>query len=117
MQKVLTLVLIFIFFAACKNDGKLPKGFELVSQDSSSYFLHMEKKYMGNRVKQREVGRIICKQMFKKLNYCEVYFFNDKSKIPNKFPIVNRIDPIGKYEFKSGKETFKALKEFKMKKI
>jgi hypothetical protein len=36
-----------------------------------------------------------------------VYYFSRKEEVPTKFPIMNRIRPIGYYEIKNGKEKFK----------
>ncbi len=96
--------------AACEDKGKLPEGYEIVNNDGASHFVYVSEEHLGDKTNQRDAARVICNDIFKQPNYCEVYFFDNKEDIPTKFPIMNRLKPIGTYEIKSGKEKFSLLK-------
>jgi hypothetical protein len=113
MKNIFILLLFPIFLAACSDDSKLPDGFEHISKDGRSHFVYVHEEYLGDKLAQRMAGRIICKNMFKEEDYCEVYYFDSKEKIPTQFPIMNRIRPVGTFEIKNGKEIFKVLSESK----
>ena len=92
-----------------RKKTKLQEGFEVVSQDRNSLFVYVEKEFWGDKVNQRQAGRTICNEIYKFKTYCEVWYFANKAEIPTKFPILNRVNPIGKFEVKEGKEIFRTL--------
>jgi hypothetical protein len=116
--KFLFVFIALQYLSACKFDGeyKLPKGFEKVAVDSNAYFIALDEEFWGDRLKQREVGDKICEKKYKKDNYCEVYYFANKDDIPESFPIMNRINPIGIYENKYGKRKLRSLERLDDKK-
>ena len=112
MKSFFKVIFLCLMVISCRDDMALiPAGFEHISKDRNSHFIYVHPEFLGERVKQRETGRVICKEVFKEIDYCEIYFFKNKEEVPMKFPIMNRIHPIGYYEFKNGKEKFKALTE------
>lgn len=78
--------------------------------DGRTHFVYVSEKFWGDRVEQKEAGRIICFKLYQHSDYCEVHFYSNKNDIPRKFPIINRTESIGVYEIKNGKEVFKLLK-------
>lgn len=111
-MRILISIFMIMFLSSCRDDiPKLPIGFEHISKDGRSHFVYVHEEYLGERVTQRETGRTICSGIFKESDYCEVYYFAERDEVPTKFPIMNRVHPIGLYEIKSGKERFRALSE------
>jgi hypothetical protein len=108
MRFVLPFLLIFAI-AACSEDKTLPEGFKLISIDGSSYFVHMDQKYVGDKTMQREVGKIVCVDMYNSGDYCDVYFWTNLEEIPRKFPIVNRKSMIGLFQMRDNKLRLKPL--------
>ncbi len=106
------------YIFACKFDDefRLPKGFEKVAVDNNSYFIALDEEFWGDRIKQREVGDKICEKKYKENNYCEVYYFASRDDIPESFPILNRMNPIGIYENKYGKRKLRSLERLDDKK-
>lgn len=108
IKKLLVIILAFFTFS-CEEKVQLPTGFEHVSVDGRSHFVYVSPEYMGEKVSQREAGRTICTKIYLESDYCEVYYFSKRSEVPTKFPIINRLNPIGYFEVKGGKEKFKVL--------
>lgn len=105
MRLVIKIVLILLL-TACEDDDKeeiLPKGFWRISQDGNSYFVLVDKEHWGDMILQRSVGMKVCKNTYRTSNYCEVYFFSNREDVPEKFPIMNRSDPMGVYAMKYGR--------------
>lgn len=110
-------ILICYFFCLLLNSCKFygfdsedePKGFDNISQDGASYFVYVDEKIRGDRLKQLTYGSNLCIETYKEINYCEVYYFADRKDVPKTFPIVNRIRPIGLFELKYGKRKLKML--------
>jgi hypothetical protein len=98
-----------LFLYSCKEDKTVPAGFEIISQDRNSLFVYVEREFWGDRVNQRQVGRKICNAIYEFTTYCEVWYFANRAEVPTKFPIMNRVNPIGKFEIKEGKEVFRTL--------
>lgn len=98
-----------IVTTSCEKEAKVPKGFEIISQDMNSLFVYVEREYWGDKVNQRQAGRTICNDIYKLTTYCEVWYFANRAEVPTKFPILNRVNPIGKFEIKDGKEKFRTL--------
>ncbi len=111
MRYLLTLFLLVFVVSCDEGAAKIPTGYEHVSKDRRSHFIYVKPDKIGEKVNQREAGRIICTEVFQESDYCEVYYFSRKEEVPTKFPIMNRIRPIGYYEIKNGKEKFKVLTE------
>jgi hypothetical protein len=110
MKNFLKIFFIILLTTSCEGDkDKLPVGFELISSDGGSHFVYVRGALLGDRISQREAGRIICNGIFNTPNYCEVYYFQNKAEVPKKFPIMNKINPFGLFEMKNGKEKFKLL--------
>lgn len=113
-MRSVSIFLSVLLLVSCdeKKEVKLPPGFDLISQDGSSYFILVNRKNWGNKVEQRYVGREICNILEDdEPEYCEVYYFSELSDIPRKFPIMNRTSAMGKYEQKYGKKKVKYLPE------
>jgi hypothetical protein len=113
MKKLLSLTLSFsviTLVAACgDNLPKLPDGFELVAADGNSYFVYIAPENIGNKRIQREAGKILCEEIVKTPEYCEVWYWSNKSEIPKKLPIINRKTIIGLYQMKGDQIKLKAL--------
>ncbi len=112
MYRVIALLIVTCLLVSCKEedkDNRLPVGFELVSRHGPSYFVYVHPEHWGKRIEQKDVGRAICTGVFDSKKYCEVYYFAAKRDIPQKFPITNRIKPIGQFEMKDGVQSFRAL--------
>ena len=110
MKRFLFSFLCLLLFAGCEDKKKLPDGFEIINSDGRSHFVYVDSSRLGDKVIQRETARRICKNIFVELDYCEVYYFDNKEDIPKKFPIMNRLRPIGTYELKGDKEKFDVLR-------
>lgn len=104
-----TIVLLAFLSTACEKKIKVPDGFEIISQDRKSFFVYVEREFWGDKISQRQTGRTICNELYKYKNYCEVWYFAERSEVPTKFPIFNRLNPIGKFEIKESKEKFRTL--------
>ena len=82
-----------------------------MATDGISHFVCVESSQLGDRVAQREAGRIVCTVMFDQNDYCDVYYWRSREDIPTKLPIVNRQSVIGVYKLRKGKATLKPLME------
>lgn len=109
MKNFLSILLLLIVTSCDEAEKPLPEGFEIVSRDMNAFFVFVKKENWGDRVQQRITGSQICHEAYKNDQYCEVYFFANRNDIPQKFPIMNRTDPMGMYAMKYGKNTLKAL--------
>jgi hypothetical protein len=110
MKNFFKIFAIIILISGCKKEPVyLPVGFEHISQDGPSHFVYVHEEFLGQKLQQKDAGRIICKKIFVKEQYCEVYYFEHKQEVPLKFPITDRINPFGLFEFKNGREKFKLL--------
>jgi hypothetical protein len=110
MKKTILSFLSLLLFAACEDPKKLPEGYEIVRSDNRHHFVFIsDTDLLGNKVSQRETARKICKVIFEQLDYCEVFYFKNKSDIPTQFPIMNRVNALGTYELKGQEEKFRVL--------
>lgn len=100
-----------ILISCDKKREPLPTGFQLIASDGRSHFLFVEEYQIGDRVAQREAGRIVCTVFNQHDDYCEVYMWRVKSDIPKKMPIINRKTMIGKYEMKDGRTELNPLRD------
>lgn len=94
-----------LLLVSCSEENKsfrLPSGFEIVSRDGNSFFVWVDEKSRGDKMLQRMTGKKICDTLINIKDYCEVYYFANKSDIPTQFPIINRVDSMGYYEKKYG---------------
>lgn len=108
MKFLLPFLLVFLI-AACDDDKKLPDGYKLISIDGNSYFVYMPEKYIGDKTSQREAGKIVCVDLYKSGDYCDVYFWTNMEDIPKKFPIVNRKTMIGLFQMRDNKLRLRPL--------
>jgi Tfp pilus assembly protein PilP len=108
MKKSLVLIALLVL-VGCEKKSQLPSGFELIGTDGNAHFVYVAPENYGEKVRQREAGRIICTEIFDNKDYCEVYYWKEKKDVPVKFPIVNRKTLIGLYKMKGEQITLKAL--------
>lgn len=116
MKKIFGILLLVIAVSAAltscdKKREPLPTGFKLMASDGRSHFLFVEEYQIGDRVAQREAGRIVCTVFNNHGDYCEVYMWRVMSDIPKKLPIINRKTMIGKYEMKNGRVDLNPLRD------
>ncbi len=111
MRFLAAIIMLFVLAGCDDGPAKLPEGFEHVSRDGRSHFVYVRPDWLDDKLAQREAGRIICRKLFDEADYCEVYFFSRKSAIPTKFPIMNRLAPVGYFEIKNDKERFRVLSD------
>ncbi|HCR85319.1 MAG TPA: hypothetical protein DIV86_01445 [Alphaproteobacteria bacterium] len=104
-------MLALLVLASCDGKENLPSGFELVSSDGISHFMYVDKVQYGDRVAQREAGRIVCTVYFQQEDYCDVYLWKSRDNIPNSLPIINRSEVIGVYRMRNGSAELKPLME------
>ena len=114
MKKLITYSLIFFLLQGCKFDKSLdylllPPGFKAIASDNHSHFILLNEEFWGDRLAQRTMGMRICDKIFNEKDYCEVYYFASRADIPEKFPIINRFNPIGLFEKKYGHIKLKTL--------
>ena len=105
------MAVIFVLVSCDGGKGKLPQGFELVANEGRIHFMYVAEYQLGDRVAQREAGRIVCTEIFKQGDYCEIYMWSKKEDIPKSLPIINRRTMVGFYEMKKGVVKLKPLRE------
>ena len=111
MKKIILLYVIAFTLSACEGEkGVLPDGFELVGRDGRTHFAFLSEEHLGDRIFQREAGRVVCGEIFQHQDYCEVLMWSDKKDIPKSLPVINRTKVIGVFEMKDNEVQLKALR-------
>jgi sarcosine oxidase delta subunit len=111
-MRYLIIIAVILVFSACeKEKGKLPEGFEWVGRDGRTHFAYVHKEYIGDKIFQREAGRIVCGEMFQHQDYCEIFMWSNRNSIPKRLPVINRKEIIGIFEMKGETLKLKALKD------
>ena len=83
------------------------KVYEWVANDGRAHFIYVDEMHHGDKISQRQAGKVICTKMFKHSDYCEVYMWTKREDVPTKFPLINRRTIIGKYEMKKRRNEIK----------
>jgi len=107
---IVSIFFIVFFLFSCESEKiAIPEGFQVMKSDGPYNFVHMDKKHIGDKVKQRRAGNMICAKN-KSTKYCEVYFWIDKKEVQTSMPMIRTNARRGVFYLHDGKVKLTALK-------
>lgn len=111
IRLLLMMLFTLVVTTSCEERNTLDEGYEWISNEGRAHFIWVGEEHLGDKVSQRNAGRIICTKMFQHGDYCEVYMWSDKEDVPKGFPLINRRTMIGKFEMKNGEVKLNPLRQ------
>lgn len=111
MKYILSLFVVLFLVSCDEKMETLDEGFEWIGNEGRSHFMYVAKSHYGDKVAQREAGKIVCTHMFKHEDYCEIYMWSTREDVPTSLPIINRRTMIGKFRMKNGEMILKPLRD------